>query len=87
VISLGKNQIVNYLKTVKYCSNFSDVNNFLTNILKKYPNSIEFNNSKQNLINSIFESSFELNKYIQTYNSTELDNLSSKIAIKHIDIK
>ncbi len=87
VISLGKNQIVNYLKTVKYCSNFSDVNNFLTNILQKYPNSIEFNNSKQNLINSIFESSFELNKYIQTYNSTELDNLSSKIAIKHIDIK
>ena len=80
----GINQIVNYLKTVKYCSNFFEVNLNLFNILKKYPTDKEFKMSKNNLINSIFETSFELNEYIKTYNSTELNNLSANTAIKYI---
>ena len=85
VISFGKNQIVNYLKTVKYCSNFFEVNLNLFNILKKYPTDKEFETSKNNLINSIFETSFELNEYIKGYNSTELNNLSANTAIKYIN--
>jgi hypothetical protein len=84
VLSFGKNQIVNFLPTVKYCNNFIDVRKNIEKLLKKYPSKTEFSNAKRSLISAIYKSSFRLPDYIKTYEDTRLENPSAYEAFKYI---
>lgn len=84
VLSYGVHQIVNYLPTVKYCNNyFTTKKNFdylvNNNISKK-----KFKNSKNILINSIYDSSFEVIEYSLSYDDISTSN-SGEAYIKNID--
>ena len=77
-------QIVNYLPTVKFCSNFLETKKNLLYLIKNEPR-LPFKKAKYKMISSIYETSFELENYIGTFNDTKLDNLSAKKVINYIN--
>ena len=84
VLSFGMHQIVNYLPTVKFCSNFLETKKNLLYLIKNEPR-LPFKKAKYKMISSIYETSFELENYIGTFNDTKLDNLSAKKVINYIN--
>jgi hypothetical protein len=60
VLSFGLHQIINFLSSVHYCSNFKETQNGIEKILNGITvNTLRVNSKK--LINSIYNNSFELN--------------------------
>jgi hypothetical protein len=84
VLSYGIHQIVNFLPSVKYCSNYIETKNNLKFLIKN-KKKLSLDRAKKILISSIYETSFELKEYIQSYYDVKLENQSAKIAINYID--
>ena len=59
VLSFGKHQVINFLSTVFYCSNFEETQNGMNRILSGI-NLRVLNKNKLHLIKSIFDNSFDL---------------------------
>ncbi|WP_020169102.1 hypothetical protein [Candidatus Pelagibacter communis] len=84
VLSYGVHQIVNYLPTVKYCSNYFSTKKNIDYLVNNKINKKKFQYSKNILINSIYKSSFEVVEYSQSYDDLSTVNSGEKY-IKNID--
>jgi hypothetical protein len=84
ILSFGKHQIINYLPTVYFVSNFIETNEAIEEILHKPPTEETYKKSKNAFSNAQIDSSIDLPKYKDTYRSTELEKTMASDAIKNL---
>ena len=85
VISFGKHQLINYLPTAFYVSNFNETSNSIKKIFSKnFINESILNKSKIALYKTQIENSFELINYKINYKEDSIDLESADIAIKNL---
>ena len=74
VLSYGAHQIVNYLPTVKYCTNYFSTKKNIDFFNNKKISKFIYDKSKKILLHSIYKSSFEVKKYSEFYNDSSILN-------------
>lgn len=82
VISYGKHQIINYLPTVNYASNFQETFNIVNKLLSHPPNKIDFIKSQTALHKAQVESSIDLPEFKYIFRSNKLEDSVAKRALK-----
>ena len=82
VLSFGKNQVINLLPTVKYCSDYESTKSAYNELIKT--KEITFTFSQKVLYNSILSSSFTLKDFELLGN--KYSSNSNKMAIKSADL-
>jgi len=84
VLSFGKHQIINYLPTVYYVSNFIETNEAIEDILYNPKDKEVYQKSKNAFSNAQVDSSIDMPKYKDTYRSSELENTMASEAIENL---
>jgi hypothetical protein len=87
VLSYGRHQIINYLPTVRYVSNFETTKRAIEELLSLASDDIQLKISKEALYRAQMEVSFEITGLIKHYSSLELHNDLAKIAFDHLFIQ
>lgn len=84
VISFGKHQVINYLPTVRYVSNFDETKIAVSELLEGQISEADFLKSKLSITKAQIDSSFDLPKYKNSYKSNTLEIDMAKIAIENL---
>ena len=86
VLSFGKHQIINFLPTVSFVSNYFDTRKAINNFLEEEIPIKIFEQSRLALEKAQLDNSFNLSDYKFTYktSSKEIDNKMAKIAVENL---
>jgi capsule polysaccharide modification protein KpsS len=84
VISFGKHQVINYLPTVRYVSNFDETRKAVSEILEDRIPESDYLKSKLALTKAQIDSSFELPEYKNNYKSDILETEMAATALENL---
>ena len=84
VLSFGKHQVINYLPTVYYVSNYFETNAAIEEIINKPPTKALYKKSRIAFSNAQVDSSIDMPKYKSTFRLTKLETKMASEAIKHL---
>jgi len=84
VLSFGKHQIINYLPTVRYVSNYNEVNMAVNDFIGNVYSQSDFVRAKNTFANSQFESSVDMPRYKYTLKSENLEQDMAKDALSNL---
>ena len=84
VISFGRHQVINYLPTVHYVSNFAETRDAVTELLSDNISEEDFHKSRSALTKAQLDSSFDLPEYKNSYDSSQIETKMAKIALENM---
>jgi hypothetical protein len=84
VISFGRHQVINYLPTVRYVSNFAETRDAVTELLSDNISEEDFHKSRSALTKAQLDSSFDLPEYKNSYDSSQIETKMAKIALENM---
>ena len=84
VVSFGKHQIINYLPTVYYVSNYIETNKAINHIIRNTPTREDYKKSRIAFSNAQLESSIDIPEYKNTYQSDKLEMSMASKALRHL---